>query len=91
MPMSITETERRNKRIRGSKIEIPPDENIPTEILAEEIVRLSKAAQALKNSRLTKRAILVLLKDSTGMSFAQIKLVLEALEDLEKTYVKKRT
>ena len=67
-----------------------PDDEIPVEVLATEIVKLAKGMQALEKSRLSSRAILVLLKDATGLSFEQIRRVLAGLRDLEKTYVKKR-
>jgi hypothetical protein len=56
--------------------------------MAEHIEKLSRAADALKTSRLREKTILVLLKDMTGMAQRDIKLVLDALPLLERHYLK---
>jgi len=58
------------------------------EIIAEHIERLTKAAEALRQSRLKEKTILVLLKDMTGMAQRDIKIVLDALPLLAREYLK---
>jgi len=60
------------------------------ESLADNIAQLSKVGREIKASRLNEKAILTLLKEMTGESKHSIKLVLDALPELEKTYLKKR-
>jgi hypothetical protein len=62
---------------------------IPAEIIADAIVEISKGIKAIRNTRLSERAILVLLRDATGLSLNEIRRVLGALDDLEKMYLKK--
>lgn len=61
---------------------------VPTEIMAQAIVDVANAAKKLANSRLTKRAILVLLRDETNLPMRQIEIVLDAAANLDK-YVKR--
>lgn len=62
---------------------------VPLKILADEIVKVSQAAQSILNSRLTNRAILLLIKDRTGLPMNDIDKVLCAAADLEKQFIKK--
>jgi len=67
--------------------EIPED---GLNVLADDISKLSDAFRQLINSRLSKRAVVVLLKDMLPqVNITEIKLVLEALPLLKETYVKK--
>jgi hypothetical protein len=59
------------------------------EILASAIIEVADSAKALLTSRLSGRAILVLLKDQTGLPMADIEKVLVAASELGR-YVKKR-
>jgi len=70
------------------KIIASADDDVPPEILARAIVNLSEAAAKLLRSGLNRRAMLVLLKDSSGVSHHDINLVLDALVDLRKNYCK---
>lgn len=63
-------------------------ENIPVEELEKAIVEISAGMRKLRNSRLTERAILVLLQDSTGQSMRNIQAVLKGLEGLERRFLK---
>lgn len=58
------------------------------EIVAQNIEKLSAIGQAIKASRLTEVAVLTLLKHSTGLYQNQVKIVLDALPELEKNYLK---
>lgn len=63
------------------------------EALATHIDQLSRACVVLDSSRLKRRAVLILLKDMTGLPLYRIEAVLDALPELSKRYVspKKRT
>lgn len=58
------------------------------ELLATSIIELSEGVKKLLSSRITRNAIVVLLKDSTGLSARDINNVLEAVENLKKAYTK---
>lgn len=58
------------------------------EILASEIKAVADAAKKLLNSKLEKRAILVLLKDMSGYPMAQIEKILDCASRLD-TFIKK--
>lgn len=66
-----------------------PEAEVPTEIMASAILMLSHAAQKLLNGRLKRDAIVVLIKDSCGLSKAAINQVLNNLEELEHTWLRK--
>lgn len=63
---------------------------VPTEVLAESIVAIAAGMKKIRAGRLGERALVVLLKDSTGVAQYEIKKVLDGLESLEATYLKKK-
>jgi hypothetical protein len=65
-----------------------PENEVPLEIMAESIVALSQFGKKMSASRLRQRAVLLLLKDMTGISPEKIKKILDALPDLEQQYLK---
>lgn len=60
----------------------------PLEVLAQAIIDVATAFEKMNNGRITQHAIVVLLKDSTGLSQRDIKAVLVACENL-KRYIRK--
>ena len=67
------------------------DKVIETKIMEDAIVEVATAARKLLNSKLTKRAVLVLIKDSmsgTGVPMKDIELVLDCASRLDKRYLK---
>ena len=67
-----------------------PEENL--EILAESIIQVAGAFQEFNDSRLTKRAIILLIQDrigSTRINRSQIEAVLGAAAELKSAYIKK--
>jgi hypothetical protein len=58
------------------------------ETIAGNIASLAKAVAALLNGPLKKRALLVLLASSSGLSQTVVDKVLTALQDLEKDWLK---
>lgn len=72
------------KKTSIKKIEV---QGVTDELVAA-IQNISTAMQVLKNSRLSERALILLLRDATGLSLRDIKKVLEALPNLEKWYLR---
>jgi len=58
------------------------------EILASAIVEVAESAKKLLSSKLTKRAVLLLIKDKCGVNMTEIDAVLSAAADLG-SYVKR--
>lgn len=65
------------------------EEEVPFEVMAESIVQISRFVSHVKKSRLSEKALLVLVAHSTGESQKTIKTVLDGLEQLEATYLRK--
>lgn len=68
-----------------------PENEIPVEIFEQAIVDISTGFSKFENSRLTKRAIILLVQDAAGsqrVSRQQVQDVLEAAAALAKTYLK---
>lgn len=59
-----------------------------TEELAQEITELAQAFRVLDRSRVRRRAILLLLADSTGVSKTNIGKVLDVASRLDEIYLK---
>lgn len=73
------------------KVSVWIDENDPFvtgEILAEEILKLSKGFEKIANSRLTQDTIVLLLHDKTKVRKADIRYILNAIPILGKSYLK---
>jgi hypothetical protein len=64
------------------------DDELLLEALAENIEKVAAAGLSLKNSRLSERAILLLLSDASGTRMAACRQVLDALPLLKDCYVK---
>ena len=60
-------------------------------IIAENIETVAKAGEIFKQTRLKDKAILILLKHSTGLAERDIKLVLDAIPLLERDYLKPKS
>lgn len=65
-----------------------PEEEIPVEVLATHIAKLADVGKQLSESRLSRRAILLLLSDATGIGKKEIGQVIDAIPDLKKRYLK---
>lgn len=64
-----------------------PENPEPIELLEREIKACAEGARALLNSRLRRRALLVLLSDSSGVNRTTIERVLTAAANLDKDYL----
>jgi hypothetical protein len=75
------------------KVQVVKDKenNINIKIMEQAIVDVAEAARKLLNSRLSKRAVIVLIRDSmpgSGMPFKDIETVLDCAARLDKSYLK---
>ncbi len=66
-----------------------PENEIPVEVLAEHIERLSKVGAQLDASRLNRKAIVLLLHDITKVPKRDIEFILNALPRLKDFYLKR--
>lgn len=73
-----------------AKTSVKQDEQNPidTEVLAQSIVDLSDGVKSLLSGPLKRDAIIVLLRDYTGLPKRDISTVLYGLEGLRKEYTK---
>lgn len=75
-------------------------EEVPAEVLAENIVRIADGIRRLRSGRLNDKALYLLIQHAaptlgakyttTRVSLAEIKAVFEGIEALERTYLKKK-
>jgi hypothetical protein len=61
-----------------------------TEQIAGNIASLAKAVSSLLRGPLKKRALVILLANSSGIGIGNVEKVLTALEDLEKDWLNKK-
>lgn len=64
------------------------DEEIPAEIIAQSIVDLAEGMKKLNSTRLTRRAIVLLIHDQSKVGKRDIEIVLNNLEQLEDLWLK---
>jgi hypothetical protein len=73
------------------ELTVVPDVTLPDPAeIAESIRRIQEAATKFLKSGLNKRALFVLLKDSSGVSMGDIAKVLDAMSGLAATYTDAR-
>lgn len=68
--------------------EIDPE---PVEIIAQAIIDISDAMKTVASSRLSRRAIVTLVHEQSKIARRDIELVLNNLEQLERTWLKAKT
>lgn len=76
--------------MKNKSVTIVKDKENPigVEVLEQAIVNLSDGMKAIQNSRLTTKALVVLLHHATKVPQYQVESVLDALESIEKIYLK---
>lgn len=67
---------------------MPEDPGPTLETIAEEIRSLSERMRKFNDGPLKRRAVVILLKDITGLNQGQINAVLDGLEALEDHFLK---
>lgn len=77
-------------RVGGPKVKViqNPEDEVPKEILAQAIVRISQSVTSLKKSGMNQRAIVALVRDYTGYTINKgtVETVLNALSELQRMY-----
>lgn len=61
----------------------------PVELIAKSIIEIADGFAKINASKLNRRALLILLKDSTGLGMSEIGKVLDAVPKLKDMYLKK--
>ncbi len=83
----LVKKDRRTRREKDAQIKITQgEEKVPKEILVDAIVKISEGFQRLKRSGLNRRAIVVLVKDASGVGMGDVNSVLDAMEKLKDWY-----
>lgn len=63
----------------------------PVEVMAQAIIQIAAAMDKISKTRLTRRAIVVLIQANSGLNQGTINIVLDNLADLEKNWLKPAT
>lgn len=80
------------KKIQTVNVKTNEENPEPVEIIAQHIIQVSEAFGRIQQSRLSERAILLLIRDSipgSGPSLNDIRLILRHAAMLKDVYVKK--
>lgn len=82
----------RKARLNSSRVSVlqDPEKPVPFEVMASSIEQIGSALHKIEETRVSKKLVLALVKDHTGLSKAIIEKVLNSYEELEKTYLKPR-
>lgn len=77
--------------IQKAAIRNSEEQPVPTEIIAESIVKISKAAERMIASGLNRRALVTLIHElvPTGIGKREVAAVLDVLPQLEKMFITK--
>lgn len=69
-------------------VQKPDEEEIPADVIAQEIVKIAKAMQKLSTTKLKRDAIVALIHENSKVARKTIEVVLNNLEQLEKRWLK---
>lgn len=77
--------------MQAKKVTVKQDAEKPVEVevLAQAIVDIATAAKRLSRSALNRKAVIILLSHATNEPQHRIKAVLDGIEELERTYLRK--
>lgn len=77
--------------MKAVTVRVEQDKNAPVEqsVLAQAIVDISHAMRVLTSSGMNRKAIVILAAHSSGQSQAKVLAVMNALEGLEREYVRR--
>lgn len=70
------------------KVKSNEQDREPLELIAKSIIDVANGFDAINKSRLTKRAVLLLLRDCTGVGMNDIEKILDAGPKLKAHYIK---
>jgi hypothetical protein len=68
-----------------------PEEPIAAEIIADSIVQIAEGMRRINSTRLTRKAIVILIQSQSKVPRLDIEIVLNNLADLEKDWLKPAT
>lgn len=80
-----------NKKTTNQTITVKVNEENPEplEVIAQSIIEVAEAFKKIQNSRLSKRVIVLLIKDMTrNIGINEIEAILDAVPKLESYYLK---
>ena len=80
----------RNAKQPSVKVIQDKEVPVPAKVIAAEIVVIADGMRQLNSTRLTRRAIIALIHDNSGLAKGTIEIVLNNLESLEETWLKKK-
>lgn len=66
----------------------PDVDEVPVEILAQSIEAIAAAMKKISATRLTRRALILLIAEDAKVNRGDVSRVLDSLEQLERTYLK---
>ena len=72
------------------KVTQEPENEQPVAVIATAILEISAAMKKIQSSRLKREAIVALIHDRSKINKGVIELVLNNLDQLEETYLKKK-
>jgi hypothetical protein len=72
----------------GRKSDLEKDAIVQLENLTEEIRKVSQLGKAIRDSKLTQKALVILLAEMSNVSRPDIRIILNNLPLLEKEYLK---
>lgn len=72
-------------------VKLDEKEPEPVEVMARAIIQISEAMAKISKTRLTRRALVVLIQANSGLNQGTINIVLDNLADLEKNWLKPAT
>lgn len=70
-------------------VQDPNKDEVPAEVLAQSIEDVAKGMRKILATRLTKRALMVLIRDACSISLREIEKVLDSVEHLDRRFLKK--
>ncbi len=77
---------------KNNAVKIVPadgDEPLPVEIIENSIVEIAQAMVKINSTRLTRKAIVTLIHANSKVNKGDIEIVLNNLDELERTWLKK--
>ncbi len=74
-----------------SKLKITqPEPPIPAEVIANAIVDIAEGMKSVNSTRLTRRAIVTLIHENSGIARKTIEIILNNMDTLEDDWLKKK-
>lgn len=71
------------------KIKQDPKNPVPAEVIADALIKLSRAIKVLEETKLNRRAIVILLSHSSRVNMTDVEKVVDSLASMETDWIKK--